>query len=444
MLAKLEYDLQMQLFHRYLRNIVDLKHPLCILAQKINWPVFDDIFQEMYCENNGRPGIPTRVMAGLHYLKYAFNESDEGLIEKFYENPYWQYFCGLEVFQNKAPCDASTLGRWRKRIKVGGGEELLKETIRCGLENKVIKRHHVKRVIADTTVQEKAIAYPTDANLYCKMIKDLVRFAREHKIKLRQTYLRVSKKALYMQNRYLRARQLKRAKRERKRIKTYFGKPLSNFERQVQNTGFAQGKLKLAHRLYQQERHDKKKIYSLHAPEVECIAKGKAHKKYEFGCKSSYVSSAKGNFILGAMALHGNPYDGHTLQGAIDQVGNFLSASLKPKHVYVDRGYRGAKLNDDSIEIHIAGAKRRRQSASLKKWLKRRSAIEPIIGHIKNDGGTRRNHLLGREGDLMHAVLLGAGFNIRKLLRAFSWLFYRRFYLTDFWPQNELRRALTL
>ena len=340
-----------------------------------------------------------------------------------------------------------TLGRWRRRIKAGGGEELLKETIRCGLENKVIKRHHVKRVVADTTVQEKAITYPTDAKLYYKMIKNLVKFAKKHKIKLRQTYLRVSKKALYMQNRYLHAKQYKRGRRELRRLKTYFGRLLRDFERQVQNTEFAEAaleKLGLAHRLYQQERNDKNKIYSLHAPEVECIAKGKVHKKYEFGCKSSYVSAAKGNFILGAMALHDNPYDGHTLQGAIDQIEKFLPASLELEHVYVDRGYRGAKLKDDSVEIHIAGTKRRKQNTSLKKWLRRRSAIEPIIGHIKNDGGTRRNHLLGREGDCMHAVLLGAGFNIRKLLRAFSWLFHMRRYFTIFGTQKALLGASPL
>ena len=194
MLAKLKYEAQADLFKKYLKNIVDPNHALCILTDKIDWTRFDKAFDKLYCQNNGRPAIPTRTMVALHYIKYAFNESDESVIAKYQENPYWQYFCGEIEFKNEAPCDPATMGRWRKRIKAAGGEELLKETIRCGLQNKVIKAHQAKRILVDTTVQEKAITYPTDAKLYCKMIRDLVRFAKKHRIKLRQSYLRVSKK----------------------------------------------------------------------------------------------------------------------------------------------------------------------------------------------------------------------------------------------------------
>ena len=183
--------------------------------------------------------------------------------------------------------------------------------------------------------------------------------------------------------------------------------------------------LELAFRLFEQKRNDTNKIYSLHAPEVECIAKGKAHKKYEFGCKVSLVTSSKKNFILGALAIHGNPYDGHTLEESLEQAALLNPTETEIEEAYCYRGYRGHDIEREDLEVHVVGNKRKKLSQSLKKWFRRRSAIEPVIGHMKNDNGTRRNHLLGESGDEMNALLMACGYNMRKSLKAlYFWLKY--------------------
>ena len=179
--------------------------------------------------------------------------------------------------------------------------------------------------------------------------------------------------------------------------------------------------LQKAERLLNQTKASPKKLYSLHAPEVECIAKGKAHKKYEFGSKVSVVSPAGDNFVLGIQSFSGNPYDGHTLQQALEQSERL--AEFKAEEIYVDQGYRGHNYQGEA-EVHIARKKTKGLKKSLIKWLKRRSAIEPLIGHMKTNGRLDRNYLLGTEGDEINAILCGCGFNLRKLLIAFLfWLF---------------------
>jgi len=257
--------------------------------------------------------------------------------------------------------------------------------------------------------------------------------ALDNGINLRQTYSRKSKRSYLMQNRYRHARQMRRKTREIKKIKNYFGRVLRDLDRKtkhLENRSRFQELLDLGYRLYNQKTTDKNKLYSLHAPEVECISKGKVHKKYEFGCKSSYVTSSKGNLILGALAIHNNPYDGHTLKKAIDQVRQLLPPTVNIETAFVDKGYRGAKVA--GIDVHVCGEKTKNKSA-LRYWLKRRSAIEPIIGHMKNDGNTSRNHLLGHEGDKMYAILVAGGFNLRKCLRVFSfYLFFAISYLIKY------------
>ena len=429
MLKQLPKETQTDLFKTSLDRIIKPNHPLCQLGDSIDWQKFDNEFSVFYCENNGRPSIPTRIMVGLHYLKMTYNESDESVVRKFQENPYWQYFCGLSFFQHEAPCDPTSLVRWRQRVGETGIEKLLEETINCGINKKIISRYDVSRVNVDTTVQEKAITFPTDAKLYYRAIQGIVKLAKKYKIQLRQSYIRVGKKALQAQSRLGHTRKPKKAKREVKRLKCFLGRLLRDFERKVniENIDILEINkfIDLVKRLLQQERNSKNKIYSLHASEVECIAKGKVHKKYEFGCKASYITSNKNNFIFGALAFHGNPYDAHTLKKALDQSIRLLPDNFNIKNVYVDKGYRGIietiKTSFD-ICVNICGTSRKKECRSKKKRLRRRSAIEPVIGHMKHDGGYHRNYLRGEIGDKNYAILQAVGFNTRKLLKIFSWL----------------------
>ncbi len=425
-----EINPQYNLFGIALERLCDPSHALVKLSKSIDWNAFSDRFGGLYCEDNGRPGKPIRLMVGLHYLKALYGESDEGLVQKWVENPYWQYFCGETQFQHEFPIEPTSMNKWRKRVQSSGLEKLLEISIKTGLKTNTIKPEHVQKVNVDTTVQEKAIAFPTDAKLYHDCRKKLVKEAKEAGLELRQTYTKKSKTALFMQCRYRHLRQGKKASRELRKIKTYFGRVLRDVERKTLNiarTKKLQDLLDLGHRLFKQERHDKQKIYSLHAPEVECIAKGKAHKKYEFGSKVSVVASSKGNFVLGVMALHGNPYDGHTLSAAIDQATRMIPTNTNIKEAFVDLGYRGHKCS--GIEVHVVGkGSKQGIKPSLKRFMRRRAAIEPIIGHMKNDGRDHRNHLLGKDGDRMHALMMGFGFNLRKILQRLSFYLFSDIY----------------
>jgi IS5 family transposase len=303
---------QGRIFETSLAQIINMKHPLVLLAGRLNWTSLEEAFGKLYVPYHGRPGLPTRLMVGLHYLKYAFDYSDESAVAMFLENPYWQYFCGLEYFAHDLPLDPSSMTRWRKRLNKNDSEALLKETIQTALRMEVMKPKEVSRVNVDTTVQEKAVAYPTDARNYNKGRKLLVKIAKKRGIELRQSYARVGEELLRKQCRYAHARQMKRAAKATKQLRNYLGRVIREVERSSENlTKREKEVLELVKHLHSQKRKDNKKVYSLHAPEVECIAKGKAHKKYEFGCKASIVSTNVTNWIIGADACHGGPYDGH-------------------------------------------------------------------------------------------------------------------------------------
>ena len=404
---------------------------------KKNWSEFDKAFGPLYSEGKGRPAKPTRLMVGFHYLKHTYNLSDEEVVAQWLENPYWQHFCGNEYFEHGFPIDASTMTRWRKRVSPArcrsggeaGMEKLLEETISTGLDIGALKKTSINKLNVDTTVQEKAVSFPTDAKLYHRMREKLVALSKEHGIELRQSYKYKSKYSYYMRSRYASSRQMRRARRELKSLKTYLGRVVRDIERKVVGRERLQEvfsePLALAQRIFRQRRQDKAKVYSIHAPEVECISKGKAHKKYEFGCKVSVAATSKECFILGMKAYHGNPYDGHTLNDAVLQVEEITG--LRIQDIYVDRGYRGHNYKGQAV-VHVAGRGTRKLKASMRKWLKRRSAIEAVIGHAKTDGRLGRNFLRGREGDNINAILSGCGYNMRKLLKVllFCLFFYRQ------------------
>lgn len=404
------------------------QHELYRLAELIDWEAFEREFGVLYSEN-GRPGIPIRMLVGLTYLGHAFGLSDEVVVRRWVENPYWQFFCGESHFRHDLPIDPSSLSRWRKRIGPAGSELILKISLAAGLQSGAVRASSLERVTVDTTVQPKAVSYPTDSKLYNRSRERLAKLAAAHDVPLRQSYCRLGVQALMKAGRYLHARQGKRAKREIKRLKTYLGRVYRDIVRKIEIRPeikpVFESELGLASRLLSQERHDKNKLYSLHAPEVECIAKGKAHKKYEFGVKVSVATTNRDNFVVGMLAEHGNPYDGHTLSRALDQVRKITGEAVK--RCFVDRGYRGHGVTD--CDVLISG-RRRGLTSQMKKELKRRNAVEPVIGHLKDDGKLGRNWLKGRIGDKINALLCGAGHNIRLILRKLRevllfWLIYR-------------------
>lgn len=424
---------QRQLFGAQLSELLNPEHPLYVLTNRIDWQPFDAAIDDCYAAELGRPGVDTRLMVGLIYLKHAFDESDESVVARWVENPYWQFFCGCQTMQHELPIDPSLMSKWRKRVGAERLETLLEATIDTALAIKALKPHELAQVNVDTTVQEKAIAFPTDARLYQKMRVALVRRAQRLRIPLRQSYRFIGKKTLFMQSRYAHARQMKRAAKMTRRLKTILGRVVRDIERKAHRIKgqIADESLRelmvLARRLLVQQRDSKNKIYSVHAPEVECIAKGKAHKRYEFGCKASVATTSKSNWIVGARALHGNPYDGHTLERAIKQIERLTKKT--PDDVIVDQGYRGHGY-EGSACVHVVRTIPKRASRAVRRMLKRRAAVEPTIGHLKSDNRLSRNHLTGKAGDEINTILAAAGYNLRKLLRwvVFS-LFFRLFAL---------------
>lgn len=410
---------QLEIFKVELTRIIDLSHEMARLADAIDWGNFEKTFASMW-EDKGRPAIDTRLMVSLHYLKYTYDLSDEDVVESWLQNPYWQYLSGMRYFQHSNPLDPSSMSRWRKRVGQAGLEELLSETIRTGLRLKAIKPSDLKRINLDTTVEEKHIRYPTDSRLYDRARQRLVKEAQKRSIKLRQNYKRTGKNLLMQQQRYAHARQFKRARRCQKKLHTILGRVIRDIERKggqhLQQAPLST-LLETAKRIHAQQRSDKNKTYSVHAPEVECISKGKVHKRYEFGVKASLATTSKGGWHVGAMSLPGNPYDGHTLSQCLAQIKTINP--VKMQHLFTDQGYRGHKheAQEDDPEIHVDKKRRGTTPRRLWKWMKRRAAIEPSIGHLKTEHRLNRNQLWGKEGDMHNVILSAAAMNFHKLLK---------------------------
>ncbi len=399
-----------------LKDQLNLEHPLVKLAHAVDWQVFEQDFSKPVGSEGGRPCLSTRLMVGLHYLKALYDESDESVVAKWVENPYWQYFCGEETFQHELPCHSSSLPKWRKRIGVEGMEKLLQQVLRTAMNQRALKPSEIAQVSVDTTVQPKAIAFPTDARLYDKARRALVRLAQKHSIKLRQSYVRLGKQALFRQSRYAAARQGRRARQQTRKLRTYLGRVMRDLERKLQPLPpDAQALLERARHIHDQQPKDAGKLYSVHAPEVECIAKGKVHKRYEFGCKVVLVTTQMSNWIVAVDAVHGNPYDGATLKDALTQTERLTT--IKPKQAVVDKGFRGTAHHPTDVQVWVAGT--RKLTRTLKRLFKRRNAIEPVIAHTKQDHALKRNYLQGVDGDRINALLAGCGFNLRKLLHFF-------------------------
>lgn len=419
-------SVQLDLFQAHFDQILNPAHPLVVLADKIDWQRFDATFAECYCPDNGAPGKALRLLVGLHYLKHAFNESDESLCERWLENPYWQYFCGFTTMQHELPLHPTSLVKWRQRVGAEKLIVLLQETISLASREKLVSPKELEQVNIDTTVQEKNITHPTDSKLYYKAIVKLGKAAKRRGIRLRQSYVRVAKRAAIKAGRYAHAKQFKRMRRQLRKLKTWLGRVIRDIRRKIPAPDLAlENLLALCERLHAQQPQDKNKLYSLHEPDVVCISKGKAHKRYEFGQKISVTTTNRGNWIVGVELCQGNPYDGHTLAAALQAAESNTGVSISD--AYVDKGYRGHDYRGKAA-IHIAGKSQRGMTKTKRKRCRRRSAVEPKIGHMKSDNRMQRCFLSGLAGDAINAILAAAGSNLQKLLRSLlfvlvSWLF---------------------
>lgn len=391
-------------------STLNQKHPLFILANKVNWQLFEDAFQPLYCSDNGRPAKPIRLMVGLLMLKHIRNVSDEGVVEQWSENNYYQYFCGETSFVCGVPCEASELVHFRKRIGEEGIELILKESIRINGDDG--KDDHVS---IDTTVQEKNITYPTDSKLHKKIITKCQQIASKNDLPTRQSYTRVLKKLSREQRFRNHPKNKAKARKADKKIKTIAGRLVRELERNLTPDSIHQKDLELFKKVLAQKRADKDKIYSLHEPETCCISKGKEHKRFEFGNKASFVKTNSG-VIVGAMGFR-NEYDGHTLQKVLTQVEKLVGKN--PKIATVDRGYRGNKqIGETNILIPGSSPKSmsKYQINKLRKLHRRRAAIEPIIGHIKQGHRLNRNFYKGVVGDNINIMLAAAAFNFKRMM----------------------------
>jgi IS5 family transposase len=405
-----------QLFEQRLSEQLNPKNPLYKMSKAVPWEELERELSPYFDNKVGAPAKPIRLISGLLMLQHCFDVSDEDAVENWLENPYWQFFCGYDYFQWELPINPSSMTRWRKRIGIKGAEAILKATVRAAEVTGIVKPVSFKRVTADTTVMEKNISYPRDVRLYLASLQTMVRVAKKRGIRLRQTYTRTGKRHAHLYSRYAHARQMKRAQKELRKLRTITGRVLRELQKWVENKQEPQliqllGRIE---KILLQKRTDKNKIYSLHE-DVECIAKGKAHKKYEFGCKVSIVTTHKEGLVLSSQACHGNPYDGHTLKAALENTETITGQYIEM--AFLDRGYRGHKIED--IKMWISGMKKG-VTRWYKKQLARRQAIEPRIGHMKSDGKLKRNYLKGKLGDQLNAALCGAGENCRIVLRGLA------------------------
>jgi IS5 family transposase len=415
---------EQDLFRSRLDQVIDMKHPLVRLARTIDWGFLEATLGAVYQDGAGRPPLPTRLMAGLATLKHTYNLSDEVVCELWVENPYYQYFCGEEFFRHRLPFDRSSMTNWRNRMGAERLQALLQESLAAATRSGAIKPSDLARAVVDTTVQPKNVTFPTDAKLVNRAREKLVTLAKKLGVELRQSYVRVGKLALVKHQRYAHARQFGRAAKALRKLKTYLGRVIRDIARKIEGdprreNAFAR-LMSLARRVRDQQRGQRgPKVYSLHAPEVECIGKGKPHKPYEFGVKVSVATTLKrckgGQFVTHVQALPGNPYDGHTLARVIPAIEALLGNTIERLHT--DAGYRGHNAPPEyKFKVYTAKQKRR-VTPQIKREMRRRSAIEPVIGHLKNEHRMDRNYLAGRHGDASNAILAAVGYNFRRLIR---------------------------
>ena len=409
MLSKSRSTAQLS-FYSTFEEQLSHRHPLYILANQIQWNVFEQSFSKLYSEE-GRPAKPIRLMVSLLMLKHIRNLSDEGVVEQWFENIYYQYFSGEKAYACGAPCGASELVHFRNRIGEAGIELILKESIRVNG-----KDGHEQEAATDTTVQEKNITYPTDSKLHRKIIKKCLAIAVDQGIGLRQSYTRTVKKLLLEQRVRHHPKNKGRARKADRKMKTIAGRLVRELGRKL-TPGLYQDTLELFKKVLAQKKADSNKIYSLHEPHTQCMTKGKEHKKFEFGSKVSIITTKTTGVIIGALNIEKNVHDSKTLGPAIEQQQRLTSTILKNN--FVDRGYRGVKeVLGTNIIIPDKADKQRTpyEKKKMRSGFRRRAAIEPKIGHLKQDHRLGRNFYKGIKGDNINVMLAEAGMNFKRMI----------------------------
>lgn len=423
MLKKRKPSTQSSFLMPTLNEQCDPRHSLRKLGERIPWRDFEEAFGEYYSEE-GRPAKPVRLMVGLLLLKQMYDQSDEDVVDRWVENPYWQQFCGMSDFQWELPCDPSDLVYFRQRIGEQGVALILAVSAQMHGE-----RAKETEVVIDSTVQEKNVSYPLDTKQYRKIIIRCWKLADRSAVRLRRRYRKEVRACIMAQRLRKDPRKRKAARRGHRRLRTIAGALIRELERKLpaavreqQGENFT-----LYRRVLAQKPQDTDKIYSLHEPHIYCVAKGKEHKKYEFGTKASVAMTKTHGVIVAAVAHERNLYDAHTLPEVLDQAEAITD--IRAKRAIVDRGYRGRKFVD-STEILVPGrapkGQSRATSAAMRKRFRRRAAIEPLISHLKADFRLLRCFLKGFQGDQLNLMLAAAAWNFRKWMRLFA-LFWLRF-----------------
>ena len=426
MLKKQIKEPQLEIFQTVLATFINPSHELCLLGKEIDWDGLEAEFAPLY-GTTGRPSVPIRTMVGLLLLKQIYNLGDETVMERWIENPYWQHFCGEVYFQYKAPFDPSDFVHFRKRIGEEGMQTIFKQSIIIFGAEKLKKA--VKEVRVDTTVQEKNITFPTDRKLYTRVLEHCRKIAKEEGVQFKRTYTRKIKHLQYQLRFARRPKNLKKQKRLQEQYRRLVVKLCDELVPKLTDQQYEKhmDRIDTMFRILVQERNDKDKIYSVHEPTTQCIAKGKDHKAYEFGNKSSFAYTRKEGIIVGALAFDNNPYDGHTLEPQLEQVKTLTG--FTPKVAIVDRGYKGKEIIGYTRVVLPKNLKRESYYMKQQRKARQRSraGIEALISHLKLDHRMLRNYLSGDMGNKINTLLAASAYNMKKWMR---------------WKRKELIRLL--
>lgn len=415
MIGKSKSQDQKNLFRPLLKEFINTSHELSLLADKIDWKYFDNEFSQLY-SNTGKPAMPIRLMVGSLMLKRMYNLGDETLCEAWAMNPYMQYFCGMAHFEHKFPCDPSDFVHFRKRLGKAGMEKVFAYSVL--IHGKAAKE---KVVLSDTTVAENNTTFPTDAKLAKKIIDKCNHIAQREGVNQRQTYSKTSKQLVRDTHNSTHPKRRKKAKKSGKKLTTIAGRLIRELERKLPDPILIQYReeLDMYLKILAQKRTDKNKIYSLHKPFTSCIAKGKAHKQYEFGNKVGLITTSKTLIITAIKSFTGNPHDSKTIVPLLDQMKTNLNHT--PQELIYDRGGKGQnQIGQTKIATPDYRPLKRDtayQKRIKRKKFRRRAAIEPVIGHLKTDFRMGQNYLSGSESSQINAFLAATGWNLKKMMK---------------------------